>query len=92
MAKMKKAKKYLGVGEGLWQQDSCSALMGVQISILTLKKYLALSEAEHMHTLRASSFSCQGCRALGGTWRGSWHAGSLLFLDISVDFMDVFIL
>ena len=75
--------------------------MGVQIGILTWKNYLALSEAEYMHTLQPSSFSCQGCGALGGAqghscwkgaWWGSWHAGSLLFLDISVDFMDMFIL
>lgn len=101
MAKMKKAKKYLSVGEVVWQQNSCSTLMGVQIGILTLKNYLALSEAEYMHTPQPSSFSCQGCGALGvaqghlcwkGAWWGSWHAGSLLFLDISVDFMDMFIL
>lgn len=60
-----------------------------------------ISEAEYMHTPQPSSFSCQGCGALGvaqghlcwkGAWWGSWHAGSLLFLDISVDFMDMFIL
>lgn len=44
------------------------------------------------HTLRASSFNCQGCGALGDARQGYWHAGSLLFLDISVHFMDAFIL